>query len=372
MNTASLRPTSSRPDEAQGASILDVLTVLSRQRLLLAFAPILSAAVALGATFLLTPQFTSATQLMPPQQQQGGAAALLGSLGGLVGGAATGLKNPSEQWVGLLKSRTIADALIKRFDLCTRYEVEYQFQARNDLEARTRITVGKDSLIDIEVEDANPQTAADLANAYVEELQNLTKSIAIGEAAQRRAFFETQLQEVKNQLTKAEINLRASGINASVIKANPEAAIEGVARLKALVTEAEVRLSVLQIGRTPANPELQQAQREIVSLKAQLQRAEQSEVGPKSTGDSGSAYISRYRDFKYYETLFELMARQYELARSDEAKEGSLIQVVDRALPAERKSSPKRLVIALIIYLAALATTVGYILSREAWRSARQ
>ncbi len=353
-STSNTRTPESPSDEI---SLLEIFVTVRKNVKLLTLAPLISAAVAVAGSFAITPKFTASTQIMPPQQQQSSAAALLGSLAGGLS-SATGLKNPSDQWVGLLKSRTIADGLITKFDLKTRYETEFMFEARKSLENNTKISAGKDSLIDIEVTDEDPQVAADIANAYVSELQNLSKHLAVSEAAQRRLFFERQLAEARDNLITAETALQESGVSANILKTSPEAALSGVAQLKAQITAAEVNLSVLRGSMTENSPQVRQAAIEISSLKSQLDGLEKSD---KASGRGGD-YIQKFRNFKYYETLFELLARQYELAKSDEAKEGAIIQVVDAAQIPEWKSSPKRAIFALSAFALGLFSCIVFLL----------
>lgn len=356
-------------------SFLDVLVLLSENRKRLVLVPVVVGLLAIAGTFLIKPRFTSTATLVTPQQPQSSAAALLGSLAGLgsVGGgggagALAGLKNPADQWVGLLQSRTIADTIIAKFDLRVRYDVDYQFQARKELDSRTDVTAGKDNLIHIDVVDEDPATAAKIARAYVDELQKLSKSLSLTEAAQRRSFFEVQLKDAKNNLTKAEQTLQASGINISALKASPDVAVGAMAELQARVVAAEVRLSVMRQYLTDSAPEVRQLLTELQALKSQVAVQERSDT---ASGRAGNAeYIGRYRDFKYYETLYELLARQYEMARSDEAREGAVIQVVDEPVVAEWKSSPKRALISVVAALVALVLTIVHLLIRESMRQA--
>lgn len=358
---------------ADEVSLLDLAVVLARRVRLLAGLPLAVGLVVLAASFLVKPTFTASTQLLPPQQQSSTAAAILGSLGGAagaLGGGLAGLKNPADQWVGLLKSRVIADALIQRFDLKNLYENEYLFQTRNALAGNTRISAGKDGLIDIEVDDHDPQRAATMANAYVEELQRLTNALAVTEAAQRRLFFQKQLQEAKAGLIKAEVALKEGGINASVLKTSPEAAVTQLAQAQAAVAAQEVKVRVLRGSMTESNPEVRQAALELDSLRAQLRRAEQATPGQ---GQADAAqYIARYREFKYYETLFELFARQYELARADEARDGALVQVVDPAVVPEYKSKPKRALLAVLATVLTFLLCATWVLVANALQNYRQ
>lgn len=310
-------------------------------------------ALAVGASFLFKPKFLGEVRMMPPQQAQSTASALLGSLGGLAslgGGAAgalAGLKNPADQWVGILQGRTIADALIARYKLRERYELEYQYETRDELDDRTVVLATKDGLIQIDVLDEDPAMAAELANAYVDELRKLTRDMALTEAQQRRVFFEQQLKFARDGMVKADQALQATGVAEGVIKSVPEATVATLAELRARVAAAEVRIQVMRTTLSDQSAELKAALREQAELRTQLARLERNDTS-KGMGAQAEAYINAVRNVKYYETLFEIMARQYELARADEARDGAMIQVVDAAVPAERKTTPKRALIGVV------------------------
>lgn len=352
-------------------SLLDLLVVLAEHWKLLVFGPLAAGLAALGITFAMDPVFTATARILPPQQQQSAAAMVAQQLGALAGlaGAATGLRNPADQYVALLKSRSVADRLIERFDLRRVYEKDYLQDARRELANRSKIASGRDGLITIDVDDTDPKRAAAIANAYVEELSELVKRLALTEAQQRRVFFEKQLEQAREALKRAQQALAAVGVNESVLKAEPRAAAEGVARLKAAVTAQEVKLAAMRGYLAETSPDFRQAQQELAALRAQLARAEQSESMPPAAS-AAQDYISRFRDFKYQETLFELMARQYEIARLDEAREGALIQVVDAAVTPERKSRPKRALVAIVTTLAAGLALVFWVFVRRSWQNA--
>jgi uncharacterized protein involved in exopolysaccharide biosynthesis len=363
-------PATAEPEDE--ISLLDLLVVLAEHWKLLVFGPLAAGLAALGIAFVVTPVYTATARILPPQQQQSAAAMVAQQLGALAGlaGAAAGLKNPADQYVALLKSRSVADRLIERFDLMRVYDEEYIQDARKALENNSKISAGRDGLITIDVDDEDPKRAAAIANGYVEELGELTKRLALTEAQQRRAFFEKQLQQVRDALTRAQQALAAVGVSESVLKAEPRAVAEGVARLKAEVTAKEVQLSAMRGYLAETSPDFRQAQQELAALRAQLARAQQSEALPSGVTAAQQDYISRFRDFKYQETLFELMARQYEIARLDEAREGALIQVVDPAVPPERKSKPKRALVAIVTTLASGLLLILFVFMRRAWRNA--
>lgn len=360
----SLPPAEYEDDE--GLSLLDLALPLAQHWKLLLIGPLLAGLVALGVTYLMTPIYTSRTVFLPPQQQQSAAAtavAQLGALSGLVGGA-TGLKSPADQYVALLQSTSVADRLVDEFKLMSVYDTNFRFEARKALAGNSRITLGKkDGLIAVEVDDTDPQRAAAMANRHVDELRRITSQLALTEAQQRRVFFEEQLKKTRDDLTVAQTALQASGFNPGALKAEPRAAAEGYARLRAEVTSAEVRLQTLRRNLAETTSEVQQAQATLGALRGQLARTE-SPVDP--TG--GPDYVGKFREFKYQETLFDLFSRQYELARLDESREGALIQVVDVAQPAEHKRWPKRALTAAATTVFTLLLLGALVLARHFWR----
>jgi tyrosine-protein kinase Etk/Wzc len=315
-------------------SLLDLLAVVAENLRLLVLGPLAAGLAALGISFLITPTFTAKVTFLPPQQQQSSAASMLQSLGALGGlaGAVSGIKNPADQYVAFLKSSSVADALIERFKLMERYEQKRRDLTLKALEGRTKVTFGKDGIIKLEVDDNDPKFAADLANAYPEELGKLMNRLAVTEAQQRRAFFEKKLKEAKESLTRAQQALSGTGVAEGAVRMNPAASVGQVAALMAQVAAKEVELGAMRNYLTPESPEFKRAQSQLAALRAQLAKTEKT-----VSAGGGDDYVNKYRNFKYFETLFELMAKQYEIARIDEAREGALIQIVDRALQPEWK-----------------------------------
>ena len=354
--------------EDDGINLLDLLQTLAENARLLIFGPILVGLIALGATFLFTPKYVAATTILLPQQQQSAAAALsqLGAVAGMVG-AAAGLKNPAEMYVGLLNSRTLSDRMVDRFGMMNIKGVKTREDARKILARISRLVPRKDGLITIAVVTPSPQLSAAMANAYVEELSSLTSRLAVTEAQQRRQFLEKEMTKAKDNLVKAEIALGGVGVSESTLKFNPMAMGQGLATLKAQVVAKEVQLSSMRGYLTENSPNVRQAQQELAALRAQLGKLEHA--APK--GDNAE-YVSRYREFKYNEVLFEQLARQYEMARIDEAREGAVIQVVDVAVPPQRSANMHKALVALLYGLAAALLLLLFVFVRRAVKRASQ
>lgn len=356
--------------DSEEISLLDFALVLAENWGTLVFVPLGAGLLALGISFAISPTFTATTSLLLPQQQQSLATVLASQLGALPGSAAAvaGIRNPADTYVAMLKSRTVADLLIERFGLKQLYKADFVEETRRALETRTTITAGRDGLITVSVDDHDPQRAADMANGYVEALVALTQTLAVTEAGQRRLFFERQMKQSRDDLTRAELALRGAGINEATLNTVPESALEFVASLKAKVTAQEIKLAALRGFMTDSNPEFRQAQTELAALRAQLAKTESND-GVK-VGERGAEYIGRLRDYKYHGTLFELMAKQYELARLDEAREGAVIQVVDRALAPDLKSKPRKTMIAVLTALVVFFLALVAVLVRQGLRQA--
>jgi len=349
-------------------SLLELAVPLAEHWRLLLVGPIVAGLIAYGVAWMIPPTYTAKTTFLPPQQQQTAASAMLSSLGSLAGlaGGAANLRTPADQYVALMQSTTVSDRMVDQFKLMEIYKKKYRVDARKDLANNVHFTVGKkDGLITVEVDDENPQRSAEMANRLVVELRRMTDTIAVSEAQLRRKFFDLQLQQTKDKLVLAQQALQASGFTQGALKAEPRSAAENYARLKAEVTAAEVRLQTLRSTLSDTSAEVQQQQNTVGALRGQLARLEQT-----ADARGGPDYISKYREFKYQETLFDLFAKQYELARVDESREGALVQVVDPAMPPERKSKPQRAIIALAATLLSGVALVGFVFMRQSWRAA--
>jgi uncharacterized protein involved in exopolysaccharide biosynthesis len=347
-------------------NFLDYIIVLARQKRMIFKITMVPTIVAVVGTVLWPNSYTATAKLIIPQQNQSSSALLLGQLGSLAGlaGGGLGVKNPGDMYVGMLKSRTVADPLVQRFNLKEVYGKKTLDEARAELDEHSQIILGKDNIIAISVEDEGKKRAAELANAYVEELNNVTKNMAITEASQRRLFFEEQVKKAKNDLAESEVALKQSQIQTGLIQLDGQAKaiIEAVAKMRAELVSAEIRLQSIRSFATEENPEVIQAKKTITELRAQLARMEGNQKTGNgsvilSTGEvpgAGLEYVRRLRDVKYNETIFELLAKQFELAKIDESKDLPILQVLEVAAPPEKKSGPPRTRMVLMTFASAL------------------
>lgn len=382
INGAPLAAAESEAADGKEVKAMDLLITLVRSKKIVLGWSLLAALVSVVFSFLIPVTYQATTRILPPQQPQSAASLMASQLGSLaaLGGGGGLLKNPNDLYVAMLKSNSVVDGMIDRFGLIERYEAKYRTDARRVLLANTNVAAGKDGMVVIDVVDQDAKQAAAMANAYVGELVVLTKRLAMTEAQHRRSFFEKQLAQAKDNLSNAEIALKKLQETTGLIRLDDQAkvVVESVARTRAQIAAKEVQLSVMRSYSTEQNPQFKIAHEELATLRGQLSKMEsRSEEGKNDGGtivatgkipQAGLEYLRRYRDVKYHETIFELMAKQFEVARIDESREGALIQVIDPAQPPERKFKPKRAVIVLGATLVVFFCAALWILGRDALR----
>lgn len=356
-------------------SALDLLIVLARRkRFILSFtlaAVILTAVI----SFLLPNQYVAETVVLPPSQNSSLGSNLLSQLGGggalasLAGGGSLGMiRNPGETFVSLFRSRTVEEAVINRFGLMARYKTKDMAGTRKKFEYLVPVVLGaKDGLIRISAQDRDPKLAADIANGYVEEFRKLSANLAITEASQRRLFFQQQLLEAKDKLADAEEAMKHTEQSTGVLQIDSQAKslIEAATVLRAQVVAKQVQIQGMRSFATEDNPELVIARQQLNALQAQLGKLAGSDqdangmIVPKGKiPEAGMEYVRKYRDLKYSETIYELIAKQFEMAKLDEARQGAVIQVADLAVPPDKKSYPRRGLILLLAGLIAFVAAV--------------
>lgn len=364
--------------EASGNSLLFLLRLMAKRGRMIWTAILAIVLLAVVIALCLPNHYTASAVILPPQQSPSAAAAMMAQLGslGAMASAAGGLnvKNPNDQQVALLKSRTVEDAMAARFQLQRLYRCKYLSTTRKRWERATKIDPGvKDGLIRLEVTDVDPRRAADLANAWVEEYRRFTATLAITEASQRRLFFERQLNAAREDLVHAEEDMKQTEQRTGVIEIEGQARamIASAAVLRAQVAAKQVELRAMREFAADQNPDLQRAQSELMALEGQLakmdaasDRNEGDLVAPKGTvTQAGLDYTRALREVKYREAIQDLLTRQYEGARVDEARQGALVQVVDPAAVPDRPSSLYRIwivlgALVLALPLALLAATI--------------
>jgi uncharacterized protein involved in exopolysaccharide biosynthesis len=367
MDGASL---SEAPSDGYEVSLIDVLTQLAYRKWFIAKVTGIAVLAGVVLSLVLPVRYTATTKIMPPQQTQSAASMMMsqltsaggGSLAALAGGG-LGLKSPNDIYIGLLTSRPIADAIIQKFSLAKEYHAKDMTAARKELAGNTVATSEKNGFISVSVTDKDKKRVAEMANAYTDQLRILTKTLAVTEASQRRLFYEEQLKQAREALVAAELAFQQVQQQKGLVQldAQAKAMIEGIAALRAQVSAKQVEVQALRSYSTEQNPDVQLAERELTSLQAEESRLEQSNHVPGIAGlglgnvpAAGLEYLRAAHELAYRQALFDMLLKQYDAARLDEAKEAAIIQVVEPAIVPDHKSSPHRALIVL------LATFMGF------------
>lgn len=347
------------PVEDEDLTFLDFLIIITQRKKLVGIVTAICTGIALILAFALPQEYRATVIILPPQNSSSMSSLLANQLAGMgnavsgMAGTMLGMKNVNDMYVAMLKSRTVEDAVIQRYGLQAEYRKSYLVDTRKALERHTKIDGStKDGLIRLNFEDRNPNRAAEIANGYVDQFRSLSEHLAITEASQRRVIFQNQLDKTKTDLENADEALKRTQLATGMVQVDGQARamIDSAARLRAQIVAKEVQIEAMRSYAGDENPALTQAQTELDGLRAQFNKLVGSKGGsaddvflPKGeVPQAGLEYVRRLRDVKYYEAIFDVLAKQLEMAKLDEAREGAFIQIVDPAVPPEQKSFPKR------------------------------
>lgn len=370
MNAQPSPPESCDEDEI---NLLELLRVIVRRKMLII--KICSAAIILSVCLSLTLKnvYTATAKCYPPQKESslGGLASMLAQANPLQG--LGGIGGAGDIYLAIAKSRTVADAVVQRLGLQKEYKVKNSEAARKRAESAVKFEVGKDGIITVTAKDKDPRKAALLANTFVDEMIKRSVQLYLTKAGSERHFLEQRLVTSRVELKTAENELKAFQEKNKTIKADAQAsvAIEGIARLRAEIVTKEVQLATLRNSLTEESSEVKALQAGISRLKSQLGSVSgsggQDNIIPASGNLPGIAmeYIRRLREVKIQEAIFEQLSKQHELARINESKDTSSVQIIDEAVPPIKKSGPKRSLIVILATFSAFILSIVIIFFQE-------
>jgi tyrosine-protein kinase Etk/Wzc len=365
------------PNPIDQADLSHILLQLAYRKGLIAGVTSIAGIAGVALCFVLPVQYTATTKVMPPQQTQSTASMVMnqltssgaGSLAAMAG-SGLGLKSPNDIYIGLLNSRPVADAIVHKFDLAKEYRAANKTDAIKKLAANTSVSTEKSGFIAISVTDRDRQRAAAMANAYTDELRAVTKTLAVGEASERRLFYEEQLTHSKETLVAAALAFQKVQQQKGLVQldAQAKAMIEGLATLRSQVAAKQVEVQALRSYSTEHNPSVQLAENELFALRAEEVRMEQRNQAPGIAGlgfenvaSAGQEYLRTEHELQYQQGLYDMLMRQYDAARLDESKEAAVIQNVEAAIPPDERSSPHRTSIVLTFIILGFLSACSYV-----------
>ncbi len=333
---------------------------------------------------IIPPQYDSVVRLMPPDQESSSRALMAAMVSraadgiGVDAGDLLGTKSSGALFIGMLRSRTIEDEIIAKFDLRKVYYVRRWDSARKKLEQCTSIAEDKKSgIITITVRDHSRERAQQMAQMYVDELNAHVNSLSVSSAGREREFLQQRLEVVKADLNSAarDFSQFASRNAAIDIPQQGKTMLEAAAAIQGQVIAAESELRGLQQMYGAENVRVLAVKARISELQEQLQK-----IGGDTASGSDSLYPSirklpllgvtyadLYRRTKIEEAVFENLTRQYELAKVEEAKEIPTVRILDAPNYAERLAFPPRALMLLVGPIFGLAAGIVWVFVRAEW-----
>lgn len=350
-------------------NLLELLMVLVKRKRLIITVTLAAAIASICYSLLLPNIYTATAKVVPPQKEGGGLSAALGQLGGLAAAAGLGggFGGSADTYVSILKSRSVADAVIKKLDLMKEFKAKTSDDARRTFSGIVKVQAGaKDGIITITADHKKPEMAAKLVNATVEELGRRSVQLNLARVSNDRVFLEKRLDVVKQDLKKAEDDMKAFSQQNKAVQVDSQvrASIEGVARLKAELASKEVQLAALRSYQTDQSPEV----KVLVAATNRLRKELGSLAGSGTTNEGipsvgnvpnlGLEYARKMREVKTQEAIFEQLTKQYEMTKINENRDTSTLQILDDAVVPDRKSKPKRSMIVILSTVSAFFVSI--------------
>ena len=357
---------------------LDVILSLLRYKRWLVICPLIAAVIAFAFVSTQLPRYSAMARLLPPKTKPNTATMLsqTGSLAGAgVGGVLEGQKPVVDMYLAILQSRAAAEFMDSNFDLRKRWGVSSIESVYGRLSSMSKIAPSPNGIINIEIEDSDPVWAARLANGYADALQYITQGLAVNEASKRRVFYEQQMNVSLQQLTVAEMSLRKIQQETGVLNLDPQIqmAIQESNRLRTAIASKETELASMEAFATERNADYLRLQHEIDALKNQLEqwrrpvKASDDVALQASEGllpEISMEYVKHVREVKNLELVYELFLKELQLARIDQVKDATTVELLDKAIPPSTPSYPKKkrtiAIASLIGFLIAMVSILIY------------
>ncbi len=354
-------PAANTPD------FLDYIAIILKRRKLILGITIGTTAISALITFLMPNIYNAKAKLLPPQQQSGllSAAMMQGALAAIGGDSLVGESKSAKLYSEMLKIESLRDPIIERFKLKEVYNKKFRQDIYKELNKNVVITTGKEGIITIAVDDKDPKRSADMANAFVEELKKLTSKMNMTGAGNSRAFLEERITGAKKELVESENALKTFQTRYKLVDAQAQAGatMSAMTQLTAQLTMQEIQLNTALRTYSETSQEVKNLRQSIASLRSQIAKHEKSGVGVipgfENVPERGQEYLHLMRRFKTAEAVYEMLTKQYEMARLNSENNVSTIQVIQNAIVPERKSKPvRRKIVTASLFISLLGSCV--------------
>ena len=369
--------------------------ILWRERTFLFRLSVLGLSLGLVIAFCMPVRYKSTARLMPPSYQPASSLAITAtSVGAFPGGGLNriagdflGLRSASELLVGILQSRPVQDPIIEQLDLKHAYGVVSMVDARVALADRVSLTVDrKNEILTIGVIDQSPQRAHDIAKAYVDQLNLLVSDLNTSSARRERIFLEDRLKQVNQDLENAEREFSQFASKNSTVdmKEQGKAMVESAATIQGQLISAQSELEGMRQIYTDSNVRVRALKARIAELQSQLGKLggkdQAGTLGPNSVAADlypsirklpllGMTYADLYRQVKVQEEVYEVLTREYELAKVQEAREIPTVKVLEPPDVPEKRTFPPRLIISVSAMFTTCAGGIIFLLASKSWHN---
>jgi tyrosine-protein kinase Etk/Wzc len=358
-------------------NLLDCIEVLAKHNRLIIWSVATVFVLSVAVSLVLPNRYSSTARILPPQQNSGLMGLMMGQTGAGIAGLAgdlLGKGTPADQYVGMLNSEAIADAIIDRFKLMSVYDLKYRLDTYRALSKKVEIAVGKkDGIVSITFEDKDPKRAADIANAYVDELDKMSARLNMTDAGNDKDFLAQRLVKAKADLAQAEDAVTAFQAKNKTFDVMEQAkgTIKGLGELEGQLAIEEVKLAGLRRVFTDDSQDVKNQKSVVANIRGEIAKFEGMHSGATVLGSGaipglGQQYLRLTRQFKVQEALVEFLTKQYEVAKLTQAKDIAGVQVIQKATVSDKKSKPKRATLVLSTSFVALVFSVLYAFIREA------
>jgi tyrosine-protein kinase Etk/Wzc len=374
-------------DGSKEVNLLDYFSVLVSWRKIVFWIVGGSTLLTMVLLFVVMPRWYKSTAVIMPPKQKGefSVSSVLKNISPLGG---LGLGKASDEmynFTAILESRSCSEEMVRRFDLMHRYGVKNVERAVKELAENVSFVLGQDDVVlEISVWDTDPQVAADMANAFVEVLNQQYLRMTTTEAKGNREFLERRLEQNQKDLSRAEEALRdyQKKFGLYSVPEQVKASIAAAAALKSQVLAREVEYGILRKTLGEDDPRLQQLVVELSEYNKKLREmrygrdtisAPADVFSPfQQTPELGMQYLRRFRDVEIQQKLMEILFPLVEQARIEEHRDTPTILVLDNAVPAEKSSRPKRMVITIAVFFGSLIVSILVVFLNDYFRRVRR
>jgi len=376
---------------ANETNLMDIIPLLWSVRKSIIKNQLIIIVITIIFVFIIPKTFTSTALLMPPTSETGGIGSIMGALSNLpFGGMMSQTNDESLSTIAILKSRTLSEKVIKKFNLIDFYGVPNIDKALMSLSDNTNFEVEDEGTISISVdvdtewlhsvesEEKAKNQCTDMASYFVKQLDLINKSLKTEQASFHREFIGERYRQNLVDLKKAEDSLKIFQEKHKMV-ALPEqtlAAIEAAAALKAQMLSNEVKLGVMLGALNTNHPDIENIKKENSELSKKMNELEYgvNVIGYKKSNlfpvladvpELGVELVRLKREVEIQNTLFIFLTQQYEEAKIKEAKDTPTVQILDYPQKPQLKSAPKRVLILIFCIIITFFVNVLFILYKS-------